>query len=138
MIGGGAPVGVPAPTTALVVTYNDYEFHDLSSLLPSYVANPAQSSSILAITYAGDSWILGGYADGRGILLFCTNSTTTDVSYLVKDSMSTVNWVGAGVEKLGAHHFQRRRFAAADTEIIRLGSLRNLLEDAKDCKRQLC
>lgn len=99
MIGGGAPVAVPAPTTAWAVTYNDYEFQDLSSLLPSYFTNPAQSSSLLTITYVDDSWILGGYSDGRGILLFYTNSTTTDVSYLVKDSMSTVNWVGAGVER---------------------------------------
>jgi hypothetical protein len=96
MIGGGTPIGITydlQPHT-WVVTYNGHEFTDISSLLPSEIAHPTKNSSILSVTYADDSWFLGGHANGHGILLRYTTSTITDLSYLIKDDMSTVNWVG--------------------------------------------
>jgi len=100
IIGGGAPVAITQPLTAWIVSYNHGTFTDLSSLLPTYVTNPAQNSSILSVTYTDDSWFIGGYASNHGMLLSYANSSVTDLSYLVGNSMSTVNWVG-GAEVLG-------------------------------------
>jgi FlaG/FlaF family flagellin (archaellin) len=100
VIGGGAPVAITEPLTAWIATYNHGTFTDLSSLLPAYVINPAQNSSVLSVTYANESWFIGGYANDHGMLLAYANSTITDLSYLVDNSMSTVNWVG-GAEVSG-------------------------------------
>jgi hypothetical protein len=94
IIGGGAPVAVTEPLTAWIAAYNHGTFTDLSSLLPRYVINQTQPSSILSITYIDDSWFIGGYANDHGMLLSYANSSITDLSYLVDNSMSTVNWVG--------------------------------------------
>jgi hypothetical protein len=104
IIGGGAPLAITGPSTAWVATYNENEFHDITYKLPSYIANPTQTSTILTVTYYGDDWVLGGYANGKGVLLLITNSTTTDLSNLVSN-MSTVNWVGAGqIGRLTQNH----------------------------------
>jgi hypothetical protein len=76
------------------VNYDGAKFTDLTPLIQSYIANPSQSSSILTITYSDASWFYGGYADGKGILLSYANHTMADLSYLIGDEMSTVNWVG--------------------------------------------
>jgi FlaG/FlaF family flagellin (archaellin) len=94
IIGGGAPVAVTEPLTAWIAAYNHGTFTDLSSLLPTYVINPAQDSSILSVAYTDESWFIGGYANDHGMLLSYANSSITDLSYLVDGSMSTVNWVG--------------------------------------------
>jgi hypothetical protein len=93
-MGGGSPVVDTEPLTAWIASYNDGTFTDLTSLLPTYIINPAQNSSILSVTYTDDSWFIGGYANDHGMLLSYANSTITDLSYLVDNSMSTVNWVG--------------------------------------------
>jgi hypothetical protein len=93
-IGGGAPISVIEPATAWVVNYDGAKFTDLTPLIPSYIANPSQTSSILTITYADGSWFYGGYVDGRSILLAYTNPTMADLSHLIGDEMSTVNWLG--------------------------------------------
>ena len=100
LIGGGAPVVVTEPLTAWITSYKDGTFTDLSSLLPTYIMNSAQNSSILSVTYTDDSWFMGGYENDHGMLLSYANSTITDLSYLVDNSMSTVNWVG-GAELSG-------------------------------------
>jgi len=96
MIGGGAPIAVLGQSTAWLATYNATGFADISNTLPTYISNPTHNSSILAISYTSSSWILGGYANGRGILLSYANGATTDMSNLVGDDMSTVNFVGVG------------------------------------------
>ncbi|MGD0689670.1 MAG: hypothetical protein ABSA50_07865 [Candidatus Bathyarchaeia archaeon] len=93
-IGGGAPISVTEPGTVWIVNYDGAKFTDLTPLIQSYIANPSQSSSILTITYSDASWFYGGYADGKGILLSYANHTMADLSYLIGDEMSTVNWVG--------------------------------------------
>ena len=100
IIGGGSPVVDTEPLTAWIASYNEGTFTDLTSLLPTYIINPAQNSSILTVTYTDDSWFIGGYANDHGMLLSYANSTITDLSYLVDNSMSTVNWVG-GAELFG-------------------------------------
>ncbi len=47
------------------------------------MTSPEQSSSILTMTYIRNSWIIDGYADGHDILISYTNSTVTDLSYLI-------------------------------------------------------
>jgi hypothetical protein len=96
MIGGGAPIAVLGQSTAWLATYNVTGFADISNTLPTYISTPTHNSSILAISYTSSSWILGGYANGRGILLSYANGATTDMSNLVGDDMSTVNFVGVG------------------------------------------
>jgi hypothetical protein len=93
MIGGGAPITSPQPLTAWLVTYDGDKFTDLQHLLPSHIINAA-NSSILTITYTTNSWLLAGYANDHGLLLSYTNSTITNLSYLVNMTMSTVNWIG--------------------------------------------
>ena len=111
IIGGGAPVAVTEPLTAWIVVYNHGTFTDLSSLLPTYVTNPAQNSSILSVTYTDESWFIGGYANDHGMLLSYANSAITDISYLVDDSMSTVNWVG-GAEAPGQSNINASSYQA--------------------------
>ena len=102
IIGGGAPLAITGLSSAWVATYSESEFHDITYMLPPYIAN--QTSSILTVAYYGDDWVLGGYANGKGILLLLTKSTTTDLSHLVSD-MSSVNWVGAGrISPIALHH----------------------------------
>jgi hypothetical protein len=96
IIGGGAPIAVLGQNTAWLATYNATGFADISITLPTYISNPTHNSSILAISYTSSSWILGGYANGRGILLSYANGATTDMTNLVGDDMSTVNFVGVG------------------------------------------
>lgn len=96
MIGGGASIAVLGQSTAWLATYNATGFADISHTLPTYISRPTHNSSILAISYTSSSWILGGYANGRGILLSYANGATTDMSNLVGDEMSTVNFVGVG------------------------------------------
>ena len=99
MIGGGAPIAVLGKSTAWLATYNGTGFADLSNSLPTYISNPTSNSSILAVSYTPSSWVLGGYANGRGILISYTNGVTTDISNLVGGDMSTVNFVGVGTDQ---------------------------------------
>ena len=92
MIGGGTPVAQLTPSHAWVVSYTSTGFADLSSMLPSYVSNGTQSSSILTITSADGVWTIGGYSGNKGILLAYNDGTLTDYSRLVS-SLSYVNWV---------------------------------------------
>lgn len=93
MIAGGTPLAVTyslQPLNAWAGRYDGHKFTDISPLLHS------ENSSILTAAYADNSWFFGGYANGHGLLLSYRNSTIIDLSYLVKD-MSTVNWVGGGM-----------------------------------------
>jgi hypothetical protein len=96
MIGGGLPIAILGQRRAWLATYNGAEFTDISPKLPYYISNPTYNSSILRVSYSPSSWIIGGYANGRGILLSYAGGFTTDMSYLVGGDMSTVNFVGAG------------------------------------------
>jgi hypothetical protein len=98
LIGGGSPIAVLGHSSAWLTTYDGSEFTDLSNALPAYVSNPTYNSSILTISHTTSSWILGGYANGRGILLSYANGIATDMSYLVRDEMSTVDFVGVGTQ----------------------------------------
>jgi hypothetical protein len=103
LIGGGAPVAVTEPSSAWVVSFDGEKFTDLSPLIPSYIANPTQGSSILTITSVGDSWLFGGYANDRGILLSYANSTITDLSYLIAHNVSIVHWAGGWSKMFNAN-----------------------------------
>jgi hypothetical protein len=93
-IGGGAPLPLTQPLTAWIAGFDGQKFTDLSSLLPSYISNSTEGSSILTATFAMHSWFFGGYANQNGMLVSYANSTITDLSYLVDREMTTVNWVG--------------------------------------------
>ncbi len=92
IIGGGTPVAQLTPSHAWVASYASTGFVDLSYMLPSYVTDATQSSSILTITAANGAWTIGGYSGTQGILLSYNDGTLTDYSTLVS-SLTYVNWV---------------------------------------------
>lgn len=95
LLGGGTPVAHVKKDIAWVASYSAKGFMDLSSALPSYVPKTYEAgSSILTIGYADGSWILGGFADGHGVLLSYANGSFTDLSTLVRSTMTYVIWVG--------------------------------------------
>ena len=102
-IGGGAPVATPEPLTAWAASYDGVKFTDLTSLIPSYIANATQGSSTLTITSSEGSWFFGGYANDRGFLFSLANSDVTDLSGMIKD-VTIVNWLG-GLPKLSHENF---------------------------------
>jgi hypothetical protein len=99
-IGGGAPVATLQPLTAWAASYDGERFTDLTSLIPSYIANAPGGSSILSICPLNGLWFFGGYANGRGFLFSLANSGATDFSEMVNATMTSVNWVGAWPEML--------------------------------------
>ena len=92
IIGGGTPIAQLFPSHAWIASYTSGRFADLSSMLPSYVSNNTQSSSILTITSGNGVWTIGGYSGNHGILLAYKDGTLTDYSSLVS-SLTYVNWV---------------------------------------------
>jgi hypothetical protein len=101
MIGGGTPVAQLTPDHAWIASYDSNVFIDLSSTLPSYVTQPNfANSSILTICYANNSWIFGGYSNNHAILLSYKNGSMTDISDLVRTTMTYVIWLGAGNTQL--------------------------------------
>ena len=97
-IGGGAAVATPEPLSAWAASYDGVRITDLTSLIPSYIENAEQGSSILTITSSGGSEFFGGYAHDRGFLFSYANSAITDLSGMIKDTMTVVNWVGGWPE----------------------------------------
>ena len=110
MLAGGTPVAQLLPNKAWVATYSSFGFSDLTRLLPSRLSN--QSSTILTITYAHSSWILGGYS-GRyvGLLLSYKAGTFHDLSKLTGDT-NYVIWVGAGILPSHQQDFTKFRYEA--------------------------
>ena len=102
-IGGGAAVATTEPLTAWAASYDGVKFTDFTHLIPSYIANAAQGSSVLTITSSKGSWFFGGYANGRGFLFSYANSVVTDLSAMIKD-VTIVNWIG-GWPKLSQEAF---------------------------------
>ena len=94
MIGGGSPVAQFSDSRAWLASYSSNRFVNLSSILGD-VATSAFESSILTVTSIGDSWFMGGYANGHGILYSYSASALVPLSQLVT-SFTYVNWVGAG------------------------------------------
>ena len=92
IIGGGTPIAQLTPSHAWVASYTSTGFVDLSYMLPSYVTDATQSSSILTITSANGGWTIGGYSGNQGILLAYNDGSLTDYSRLVS-SLTYVNWV---------------------------------------------
>jgi len=92
MLGGGTPVVISGQNTAWVASYTENGFTDLTPTLPSYVSGNTENSSILTITTIDGAWVLGGYADNRGVLLVYNGTLLTDYSSEVKDS-TYVDWV---------------------------------------------
>ena len=95
MIGGGAPVAQFSDSRAWLASYSSNHFVSLTSTLGD-VATEAFESSILTVTSIGDSWFIGGYANGHGILYSYSGSTLIPLSDLVT-KFTYVNWVGAGM-----------------------------------------
>jgi len=94
MIGGGGPIAQVTTGTAWIASYGTAGFVNLSSSLPSYVTGENAVSSILGITVANGTWILGGYSNDRGILLTYHAGRVTDYSHLVSQ-FTYVDWVFA-------------------------------------------
>ena len=93
-IGGGAPVANTQPLRAWSAEFDGTSFKDTTAALPSNVAKPNSSSSILSITWTDGSWFFGGYADDRGMLFSLKGTSVDDLSYLVNNAFTSVNWVG--------------------------------------------
>ncbi|MGA2973063.1 MAG: hypothetical protein ABSE39_10665 [Candidatus Bathyarchaeia archaeon] len=94
MIGGGTPVAQVTPSQAWIATYTSAGFVDLSPALPLYISKATQTSSILTITAASESWIIGGYSGNQGTLFVYNGAYLTDYSSLVSD-MTYVNWASS-------------------------------------------
>ena len=92
MIGGGTPVAQLTPSHAWIASYSSAGFVDLSSMLPQYVSNLTQSSSILTVTSVNRVWIIGGYSENQGILFAYNDRTLTDYSNLVS-TLTYVDWI---------------------------------------------
>jgi len=92
MIGGGPAIAQLSTGNAWVAAYTSAGFVNFSSVLPSYVSNKTQTSSILAITLVNGIWVLGGYSGEQGILLTYNEGFLTDYSRLVS-GLSYVDWV---------------------------------------------
>jgi hypothetical protein len=92
IIGGGTPVAQLTPSQAWIASYTSTGFVDLSYMLPSYVSDATQSSSILTVTSANGVWTIGGYSGNHGILLAYNDGALMDYSNLVS-SLTYVNWV---------------------------------------------
>jgi len=93
-IGGGAPVATPEPLTAWTASYDGVSFTDLTSLIPSYIANARNGSSILTAYSSNVTWFFGGYANERGFLFSLTNSAVNNLSKMINDTVTCVNWIG--------------------------------------------
>ena len=95
IVGGGTPIAQLTPSSnAWVASYDSAGFADLSYLLPSYVSNATQSSSILTIASANGFWMVGGYSGNQGILFTYTDGFLTDYSSLVS-GLTYVDWVSS-------------------------------------------
>ena len=92
IIGGGTPIAQLTSSHAWIASYTSTGLVDLSYMLPSYLSDATQSSSILTITVANGAWTIGGYSGNQGILLAYNYGTLTDYSRLVS-SLTYVNWV---------------------------------------------
>jgi hypothetical protein len=95
LLGGGEAVGISSfASHPWLAAFNYSVFSSLSSALPSYATEINADSSVLSIALSSslDSWIIGGYANNRGMLL-SYKDTTHDLSNLTND-MSYVIWVG--------------------------------------------
>ena len=97
MMGGGAPIAQFLDSTAWLASYTSNNFVNLSPNLGP-VSTEVNASSILTVTSTGDSWIIGGYANGHGMLYSDELSTFTNLSKLVSN-FTYVNWVGAGAPR---------------------------------------
>lgn len=93
MLGGGSPVAQLTRNVAWLASYAANRFVDLSFSLPDYVSQLRQSgSSVLSISPADSSWVVGGYSDNHAVLLQFGKGSLVDLSRLVSD-MSYVIWV---------------------------------------------
>jgi hypothetical protein len=92
LIGGGTPVAQLTPSRAWIAAYASAGFADLSPILPTYVSNATQSSSILTITSVSGGWIIGGYSGKQGIFLAYNDGALIDYSSLIS-GLTYVNWV---------------------------------------------
>ncbi len=95
MIGGGAPIAQMSNSQAWLVTYSAQNFVDLTQEIRPPATDLIPPSSILTITAAQYSWIIGGYLNNHGSLYEYSGKSFTNLSGLVSN-YTYVNWVGAG------------------------------------------
>jgi hypothetical protein len=97
MLGGGTPVSQTNSSQAWLVTYSSRGLENLiPEINPTARGLTSSSSSILTITAAPNSWVIGGYSQNQGLLYEYSGVSFTNLSYLVSN-YTYVNWVGAGV-----------------------------------------
>jgi hypothetical protein len=93
MIGGGTPVAQTDYSRAWLVSYSSMKFVNLTPKINPTEAQFIPNSSILAITAASNSWVIGGYLNNKGLLYEYSGGSFTNLSGLVS-SFTYVNWVG--------------------------------------------
>ena len=82
LIGGGEAVALTSfESHAWLADFNSTQFSNLSSALPDYATNVNADSSVLSITLSSslNSWIIGGYVNGSGMLLSYNGVTEVSI-----------------------------------------------------------
>ena len=95
MLGGGTPVAQTDYSQAWLATYSPKRIVNLTPEIKPAAADFISNSSILTITAAPGSWVIGGYLKNRGLLYEYSGDSFRNLSGLV-DDFRYVNWVGAG------------------------------------------
>ena len=93
MIGGGTPVAQTDYSQGWLVTYSSGTIVNLTPRISTTAAEFVSNSSILSVTAASNSWVIGGYLKNRGLLYEYSGGSFTNLSDLVS-SFTYVNWVG--------------------------------------------
>ena len=95
MLGGGTPVAQTDYSQAWLATYSSRKIVNLTPEIKPPATDFIPHSSILAITAAPNSWVIGGYLKNQGLLYEYSGDSFTNLSNLVSN-FTYVNWVGAG------------------------------------------
>jgi hypothetical protein len=100
LLGGGEQVGVTTiPGLGWVASFNSTQFTNLTSQVLGSLnsSNSTSGTSILSIQPLPqqDSWIIGGYTNGEGMLLSYDGMMVTNLSNVVS-GMTYVIWLGVG------------------------------------------
>jgi len=89
IIAGGPTRASLDRQAAWLAEYNEWGF--LTLPLPTMMTEG--DASILSVAAMGNFIVAGGYANSHGIVLTLWNGNVDDLSYLIENDMSYVNWV---------------------------------------------
>ena len=94
MLGGGTPVAQTDYSQGWLMTYSSRRFVNLTPEIKPPATDFIPNSSILTITGAPNSWVIGGYLKNQGLLYEYSGESFTNLSDLVSN-FRYVNWVAA-------------------------------------------